>query len=250
MHVADKDSYCGWLSRLLCGFLMLALMQASTAVAQKGPTTVTQIGDRKVALVVPEGHCVLDRSQTADKALLAFVEGLIAGQNQLHLLTTNCAELSDWRTGKRPTLGEYTQVQSRIQLNGRDFAGQERPVIKALCDEAKKNGASHLNTAEAEVVKRLAAAQDKAKLENVALLGVLDEDEHGCYLGMVLKIQVDGPGKTQLCVFATTILNGKLAYLYRYAETIDSATVARLLAAQKASAKDHVDANLGHGQKN
>lgn len=228
----------------------LSLLPASTGptFAQKnaggGVGPVAKIGGRDIALVVPAGHCALERANPSDKRVIELVEKLLAGRNALHLTTTDCKELDDWRAGRRENLGEYTQTQSHIPLDGRDFRGQESQLLKEICAQTRKQGGAIAQTVEADIQKRLQASREQIQLQNVSMLGALDEDQHGCYVGMLIKLATEqGKSKTQLCVFANVILQGKLVYLYRYSERLDEAEVKRLLAERKATARAHVEAN-------
>lgn len=228
--------------------LTLATSFAPTvAAAQSGVATIkTEIAGKAIELFVPHGQCALDRKQPSDQNAIALVERLTAGQNQLHLFSADCTQLSEWRAGGRPTLGEYAQVQSAIQFHSQDLTGREGEVIKSICAATRQQGNQITAGVEADIKNKIEAGKEKIKIENVAMLGALGEDEMGCYVGLIIKgVTEAGVPKSQLCVFANVVLNGKIMYIYRYAETVDQPTADRLLLAVKASARTHVLANNG-----
>lgn len=228
--------------------LALAVALAPTiAVAQSRVQSVkTTIAGKSIELFVPSGQCALDRNQPSDRKGIELVERLTAGQNQLHLFTADCTQLSEWRAGGRPTLGEYAQVQSAVQFHNQDLTGREGEVIKSICDATRQQGNQITAGVETDIKNRIEAGKEKIKIENVAMLGALGEDEMGCYVGLIIKGVTDaGVPKSQLCVFANVVLNGRIMYIYRYAETVDQPTADRLLLAVKASARTHVLANNG-----
>jgi hypothetical protein len=240
------------LRRLAPLAVFAAGIAALPALAQKAPTgaPAVDIGGRSVKLVVADGHCPLERSQPNDRTAIELVERLIAGNNQLHLTTADCKTLADWRAGRKPQLDEYTQVQTQIARQGVDLAGQEKEVITGNCAAVRAQGGPITDQASGMIKERLAKAQQQALIQNVALLGALDEDENGCYVGLVIKGQtMDGKPKTQLCVFSIAVLNGRLFYLYRYSDKYGESEVSRLLGERKAATKAHVLANGGHGKK-
>ena len=231
------------LGRLAISLALLALPGA--AAAQSGAQSIiTEIAGKRIELFVPQGHCGLDRKNPSDQKAIELVERLTAGQNQLHLFSADCTQLSEWRAGGRPTLGEYAQVQSAVQFHSQDLSGREVEVIKSICTATRQQGNEITAGVETDIKNRIETGKEKIKIDNVAMLGALGEDEMGCYVGLIIKGVTDaGVPKSQLCVFANVVLNGRIMYIYRYAETVDQPTADRLLLAVKASARTHVLAN-------
>jgi hypothetical protein len=232
---------------LLRAFALALIVLPAAAGAQSGVATVkTEIAGKSIELFVPSGHCLLDRKQPSDINAIQLVERLTAGQNQLHLFAADCTQLSEWRAGGRPTLGEYAQVQSALQFHNQDLTGRETEVIKSICTATREQGNQITAGVETDIKNKIEAGKEKIKIENVAMLGALGEDDMGCYVGLIIKGVTDaGVPKSQLCVFANVVLNGRIMYIYRYAETVDQPTADRLLLAVKASARTHVLANNG-----
>lgn len=218
------------------------------AHAQKGPFVPTAtVGGRELKLPVKSGDCALERANPNDKRAIELVENLIRQNNQLHLSSTGCADLDAWRGGKIPNLKDYMQVQSPLALQGQDLAGQEKAVIAANCNAIRQQGNAVVNSASQTIKQRLEEAKKQALIQNISLLGALDEDDYGCYTGLLIKGETEqGQPKTQLCVFATTVLNGKVVYLYHYSDKSDEVETERLVTERKATAKAYVEANGGH----
>lgn len=233
-----------WIMALLA-LVGVATVATEPVRAQKAAATgpVIEIGGKRIALVMPEGHCVFERSQPKDAGVIAFVERVLAGRNTLHLTTAECTALQDWRDGRRQEFGNYTQVQSHVPLHAVDFTGQERKQIATICSQFRTDGESITKDVTATIRKQLETGRERVELQNVALLGALDEDDNGCYVGMLIKSASAGGMRTRLCVFANAILNGRLVYLYIFSDTVDEDNVKRLLADRKAAAKAHVEAN-------
>ena len=234
------------LTRLRALALATALLPALAAAQSGGQSVKTTIAGKPIELFVPQGQCLLERKQPSDIKAIELVERLTAGQNQLHLFAAECTQLSEWRAGARPTLGEYSQVQSAVQFHSQDLVGRETEVIKSICNATRQQGNAITAGVETDIKNKIEAGKEKIKIENVAMLGALGEDEMGCYVGLIIKGVTDaGVPKSQLCVFANVVLNGRILYIYRYAETVDQPTADRLLLAVKASARTHVLANNG-----
>jgi hypothetical protein len=224
----------------------VCLVSASPALAQKH---VAKVANQEIQLVLPDNHCALDRREPSDARVIDLVERLLAGRNELHLTTVNCDELRAWR-GSRKTLKEYTQVQSLVALKDRDLTGQERTAIGEICAASRQDGGSLTARADSDIQKRIDAGREKIKLEAEHFLGVVGEDEYGCYVAMLIRGTTEnGMPKALLCVYANVIVKGKLLYLYRYSDDVGLRTVQRLLDDRKAAAKAHVEANGGSGRR-
>lgn len=234
--------------------LVTALLLATTATAQKAPAApdivMSKAGDRPLTLLVPAGHCVLDRRQPRDRATLELMDQLLAGQNQLHVFTANCDILKSWRQGRRQTLGRYTQVQSTLKGHARDHLEKEQEFLKNFCAYLREQSATVSKQAEIDVNQRLKEAVGDGVATRQSSLGVLGEDEYGCYTGEVMtgKNQAGKPF-ARMSLTAATVLNGRLAFLYHFDDILDLPTLNAMLAAGKAAAKAHVQANGGHGRR-
>lgn len=244
-------NFARWSSGTLAAATSLLLMTYASidaATAQKGPLVHSaQIGGTDVNLPVNAGDCALERSNPVDKRAIELVESLIAGNNQLHLSVTSCDDLVAWRERRLPNLKDYKQVQSGIALHQTNLLGQEKAAIAANCNAMRQQGGALVSQASATIQQRLEQAQQQALIQNISLLGALDEDEYGCYTGLLIKGQTEqGTPKAQLCIFATTVLNGKVVFLYHYSDKLDEAEIERVLSGRKATAKAYVEANGGH----
>lgn len=232
----------------ICGIGLMAGAITDAAKAQKGPIVPTvEVGGSEIKLPVKAGDCALERSHPVDRRALELVENLIRQSNQLHLSATGCADLAEWRAGRLANLKTYTQVQSPLALHRQSFSGQEKAAISASCNAIRRQGGALVSSVTQDIRQRLQEARQQALIQNMSLLGALDEDEFGCYTGLVIKGQTEqGQPKTQLCIFATTVLNGKLVYLYQYSDRLDESEIERVLSERKAIAKAYVEANGGH----
>jgi hypothetical protein len=226
----------------------LAMAQRAAPAATN---TVIDIGGRKVNLVIGPGDCALQRSNAKDGLIYRQMDTILAGQNDMLLQTTKCTTLEAWRAGTRDSFGEYTQAQTLLASKGQDLSGKEAAVIEQVCQATKQaQGTDVITKIDQDIASRLKGAATGITPDPMILLGVLGQDSNGCYTGMIITgKRADGKPLRKLCIFATTILNGRLVYLYHYSDDIEATTGTKMLEAVKASAKAHVVANGGSGQK-
>lgn len=206
-------------------------------------------GTRDIRLRIPAGECAMNRNHTADSRVIAATERLLQNVNTLQLTTVNCKLLENWRAGRAKMLTDYTQVQTQIVPDTVDHTGKERALIKAACQSMRQHGDSVTTGVTNEMERRLAAGREKMKLAGNAFLGVLGEDQNGCYLGLLVRIVPQGSTKVieRLAIYAHVILAGRTTFLYRFSDDVTPASLARIVEDRKAAAADHVNLNGGYG---
>ena len=209
----------------------------------RDPVTV-DVGGRPIRFVVAEDQCVLDRAQQADRAVLDLVTRALAGQNELLVHTAECANLTAVREGRTPYLDSFTQAQVLIQFREREFRGQETQVVREICQYMRNNAEALQKEVGPRIEKRISELGAGIGVNEQRPLGVVDEDQSACYSGLLMNLQTPlGDKRLLLGIFAVTVLNGRIIYLYRYQASPDDAARDRLLKLLKASVAAHVAAN-------
>ncbi len=128
------------------------------------------------------------------------------------------------------------------QLETIDYLGRETAARKALCQEGRQAEAAQLGLA--PLAERIAVASRVALTKGGAYLGVLGEDDYGCYFGLIVR-SGDPQAPLALGVFASTYLNGRTVDLYAYFKEVSLPRLQRMLDEQKALAKANVKLNEG-----
>lgn len=237
------------LARLAVAMLAaVALLGGPAPATAQTPPVVTDIGGRPVRLVVAAGQCVLERAQQADRAILDLVTRALGGQNELLLHTAECANLAAVRAGRTPYLDSFTQAQVLIQLREQDFSGRETAIVREVC--------TYMRT-QAEALQKEVGPKIEQRIRDLAVgigvneqkpLGVIGEDERACYSGTLLGLSTpQGDKRLILSIFAVTVLNGRIVYLYRFQANPDDAARDTLLALVKTAVIDHAAANVPPG---
>jgi hypothetical protein len=219
------------------GIMTAVALVAATSTATAGDAIV---GGVSVKLPPPSGFCDLTEREPSDKRMLTIIGGLVAKSgNKLHVMSADCKQLSEWRTGKRSLLDDFAQYQTpmsdkppaetiaqtcaTLRAQGAELAAKQAPDIKANVERALKN----------------------VKINETRFIGVLAESTVACYGGLLQKLKTEaGTEKVQLNVFAATIVKNRSHFIYRIAlytnaSSVDTAlkglrsTVAAFLAANR-----------------
>lgn len=230
-----------WAVRAALGF---AVLLASMPVADAKTLSVS-VGGRPITLVIDPDQCELDRNNPSDIRVYDLVERGLAGQNQLLMAAADCQQIPPWRSGTRPTLDDFTQVQVNLALRERELSGREAATSKEICTELRKQGDAIVNGPEVtEVRNRFNKLTDTVKLNATTFIGVVHEDDQACYASLVQKVRTEqGRDKLILSVFAHVVVRGRLLYIYRFTEGDSFEQLVRVTELLQKSVAAHLDAN-------
>jgi hypothetical protein len=209
------------LTRLALVALVFALASLRAIAAQ------VTFGGVLINLPIPAGFCELSASNSADNRLLAAMgEMLSKSGNQLLVESADCQQLADWRARKRQFLDDYTQYQTPI-ASMESSSPPER--IQQTCTALRAESEKIVSNQKPDLKARVENALKQANLNEPTSIGVLAEDAAACYGGMIQKFRTEEGDKTQLVVFALTIVKKKGILVYRGAGYTSSDTVTEVL---------------------
>src|SRR3990170_4124757 len=227
----------------------LLLASALICFAATGSRSAEEavIGAATIVIPVPDRQCKLDRSQPSDEKLYQAITALLAGRNRLLAAFADCTQLKDWRAGRRPLLDDFVQVQTPLSGEAKDVPGVATDVTKEICASTRAQGEKIVAGLEKDVAARIESVLKNAKQNELRFLGVVAEEPNACYAAMLQKISTQaGTEKTQLVVFSTSVVKGKIVYHYRFGLYRDAGSMTRLLEEEK----KHVAAFLAANPQN
>lgn len=223
--------------------LGFAGMLPASLVADAREVTVS-VGGREIVLVTDRDQCQLERNHPSDRRVYDLVERGLAGQNELLLIAADCEQIGPWRSGKRPTLDDFTQVQVGLAYRTRDLTGREVETAQEICKSLRQHGDAVITGPMNAVRERFNQMSDAVKLNETQFIGVVHEDPEACYASLVQRVRTErGTDKIILCVYAHVVVRGRLLYIYRYTEGESFASMVRLTDLLRKSVQAHLDAN-------
>jgi hypothetical protein len=205
-------------------FAALALAAAASAAL----ASQAMIGSVSVNLPPPGGFCELSASNSSDQRMISTLNDLLEKSgNKLLVMSADCGQLADWRTGKRKLLDDYAQYQTPI-------ATMDKPpteTVAQTCSVLRAQGEKILANQMPDIKARVESTLKQIKMNETNFLGVLAEDPAACYAALIQKISTEaGTDKTQVTMFAVTILKNRSVFAYRFAVYADANTVNDVLA--------------------
>jgi hypothetical protein len=206
--------------------LLTSALLCLASMATGGSMFKTVIGSAPVQLVLPAGMCQIEPSNRADAAYVEAIESGLAGTNKLLAAFAECGQLSDWRSSKKMFL-EYGYYQ--VPLGMLDSVATPEMVAE-VCRELRSQGEKMLDDLKVDLTQRAERALKGLRVNELRSLGVVGEDSSACYSAALRNLEAESAQeKLQDMVFATTVLKGKLLFLYVYAPHRDERTIPHLL---------------------
>jgi hypothetical protein len=193
------------------------LLQAHFAYADSVTRTV---GGASFNFVPPEGQCVLEDDNAQDARFISTLRALYQGaHNTLIVATMECNRRARLRGGDTGKVLDYAAYYTPDPFISSTVPGETKSVRKDLCTEMRKQGQATLDG-----VKDIVAAKAKELRANIAVtstnyIGVLDEDDHGCYAALLVGVK--GAGNETVLMSSTvtaTVIHSKPLFLAIYSE--------------------------------
>jgi hypothetical protein len=203
------------------------------------------IGEASITLTTPAGQCELDPKQPDDARTLQTTEGAVAGVgNRLLGFYADCKQLTDWRTGKRPLLEDFSQYQTLASAVSSAAPPAPEEMIKQICSQQREKGEKMMSGLARDIKARVEEAVRGVTVNQTRFLGVVAEEPGVCYAAMAQRLKGEtGKDVTLIAVFATTFIKGKIVYYYLYSPYRSTQTVTAVLAKHKLNVAALLQAN-------
>jgi hypothetical protein len=175
-------------------------------LSRAADATDAKIGDVSLHLPHPTGYCAMDPVLASDGAFIGRLHSSMTKTgNRLLVISAECAELREWRSGKRPDLDHMAQYQTIIELESQPLPDTPEKMAKNFCANMHAMAMRPMDYI-------LPDPQERAeRLNELKLLGMVAEDAGVCYTATVQKFQVEGRDETtQGTVIATTLFKSKV----------------------------------------
>ena len=209
------------------GALLPLFAFAATTCAMAAEAT---IGDVPINLPAPAGFCELSERNPPDNYVLTNT-GAVVGKagNKLLAMSAHCQQLDDWRAHRQPFLDDYGQYQTPLGQMDQLVAAPEETIAQS-CASLRAQGEKIASDQLPDMKAAFESTLQKIRLNETKFIGVFAEDKTACYAGLISKIQAEsGTEKTQIVVFAVTVVRGKVVLIYRFAVYTGSDSVTTTL---------------------
>jgi hypothetical protein len=95
--------------------------------------------------------------------------------------------------------------------------GDKRSLRKGLCEDMRKQGESTIDQAKEIIAQKAKEMSANISVSGTNYVGVVDEDNNGCYVALVVGIK-DAAGKNTLvsCLITGTVIHEKPVFFAMY----------------------------------
>jgi hypothetical protein len=186
------------------------------AAPLRAETVQVELGGARIALTLPAGHCLLERSNQADRGVIETVERVVASSNRVLAAFAHCEQRAEFRAGSRTVLDDYGQYMTPLRAQQMNMAPDE--FARQMTELFKKQGAQLMQGAEADTRERIGALRLGIRMGENRMLGVLRTDERASYIGLVQSLGLpDGTAKLQVGVAGFGLIKTRVVSLNVYA---------------------------------
>jgi len=186
------------------------------------------LGDVFVTLPPPAGFCDLSPRYEFDGRMVTIIARSIEKTgNKLLSMSADCGQLAEARAGRRRLLDDYAQYQTQI-------AAMTKPPAESVaqtCTTLRSRSNTIGSDLWPDIKARIDSTLKKIKMNESIFLGVVAEDANACYAALIQKLRTEaGTEKTQVAVYAVTIIRNRSMAVDRYAVYQNPDTVNAVLA--------------------
>jgi hypothetical protein len=195
-----------------------------------GDAEIVSIGPHQISVPVPLGHCVLQETDSNHNRLIQMQRDVQKGVNEVLFLSADCDQLSDWESGRKPTLDDYGLVLSPSSAVNKKFDLTNDQFVSVMRHHLVNLGAKEIDHVVDKYVDRLNDVLEESfgsiRVNETEMLGILSQDKNGLYVGMSQLLTTEtGENKRQIGVASFLLIKGKpitlnLYTIYRGASTI------------------------------
>lgn len=199
--------------------------------------TVRIVGSTPLTFAVPRGHCLLEETNARDAIFIRNISTLLRNaNNKLILVTIECGRRAAWRDGKGP-IYDYATYYLPDNVENQVYDGETQALRKSLCDDMRKQGDATLAPVKDMVANAAKELNSKVAVNSTKLIGVVGEDQHGCYVALLVGVHGnDGRNFLMSTLVTSTVVRGKAIFLGNYHEYKGPETTERSLREAKATA--------------
>jgi len=220
--------------RKVLAVLFAVALQAAFAHAD---SVTRAVGSESFDFVVPKGQCVLEESNPQDSKFIHTVSTLFKGaKNTLIVATMECSRRARYRNGETGNVLNYTAYYTPDSYVNSAVDGETQSLRKGLCADMRKQSDATLENVPDIVARKAKELRAKIAVTSTSYIGVLDEDEHGCYAGLLVGVK-GASDKVILMssIVTSTVSHGKPLFLAIYHEYDGPVTTAAGVQAAKAT---------------
>jgi hypothetical protein len=201
------------MKRMFRTVLALVVTILQPPLAEAG-SVARSLGAERYNFPVPEGQCFLEDDNAGDAWFIERMKTLLkSGNTTLLALTAKCAARDALRSGFRGAIFDYAAYYAPNMALTNSLPGETQSLRKSVCSDIRKMRDVTPGDLKDVVEKSARDLQANIAVTNTKDLGVVDEDEHGCYSSVLIGMRSGEKSTLTSSVVMSTVLRGKPVFL-------------------------------------
>jgi hypothetical protein len=203
--------------------LILALSTLALCPPQaQAQTPLTSFKGKSFDLPTPAGFCVPDSDNAFAKRITALLKN---SGNVAVKIAADCKQLQ-----ANKTIYDYIAYYYPTQTEAEVLDGDIQARRKAICDELRAEQQGELSGVKESIARAAKELkQNLARSDSTKYLGVLADDAHGCYAGILSSINTGSDHFLMNVNVLTTVIHGRRFFVALYSKHVDAAQSEKML---------------------
>ncbi len=190
-------------------------------------------------LPTPTGFCVPDPANRGEADFVKVMTTLFANaQNTVVKLAVECGELKRRHADPSSKISDYMAYYYPDSTEKESLQGSRESLRKAVCDDMRKQGDATISDVPDIVAKAAQQLHAKMAVNSTRMLGVLAEDAHGCYAGVLVNATVGASSSIRNVDILATIVHDRVLFVSLYSEYKNPSESKKFLLLEEAIAAD------------
>ena len=202
--------------KALLAAIVLALQMAFAQAAE----VVRAVGNTQITFPIQEGYCLAEESNPRDGIFINNMATLLRNaKNRLIVLMLDCARRTTLRNGVGGDILDYTSFYIPEANEAPIMEGDQASLRKDLCADMRKQGDATLAPVKDYVANAAKELNTTIAINSTKVIGVVGEDDHGCYLAILVGVRfAENKQLLRSVLITSTVVRGKLMFSGNYHE--------------------------------
>ena len=197
-----------------------------------------KMGQASFNLFVPQGYCEPNRSSSGERVFADYIDKAMENaKSRVMRSIASCAELQARRANSSSNIFDYIVYYFPQAVENTTLNGDRQANRKDACEDLRHQTDDAVKDVPDVVERTAREMRVKTSVKSIQYLGVLDEDQHGCYAALLSR-NVDGKGTVYVMyvVVVRTVIHGKDLWAAVYSQYGDGAANTATLQLAKTTA--------------
>jgi len=187
----------------------------------------------------PTGFCMPNSSNSNETEFVKTVQALMANSgNTVVKVAAECDQIRKRGASRATRVSDYIVYYYVNGTESESLEGSAQSHRKALCDEMRQQGDASVADVPDIVAKTAKELNSNLTVSGVKVLGVLAEDAHGCYVGLLANTRDNGGPFTMNVDMLATVIHGRSIFVALYSEYKNPSESQKSLRLEEAIAAD------------